>query len=139
MVHADIVRYKAFQSAALTDATPAASVPVPSHLYYKRTVEQLFAGHRVAVKDNMHFAGTVTGLGSRSYAELYCTKDITSEYVLALERKGAVIVGKTKLSAFAGSEVLQINALTIFRHGTHEAMATREVRVVRAQRSPVIR
>jgi len=64
-----------------------------------------FAGLRLAIKDNMHLAGIVTGLGSRSYAELYGKQNTTAEYVATLQEKGAIIVGKTKLSAFAGSEV----------------------------------
>ncbi|KAF7670921.1 hypothetical protein GT037_011049 [Alternaria burnsii] len=100
-----VEKYQAFQNAAFTDAAAAVSVPVPSRLYYQKTSEQPFAGLRVAIKDNMHLAGIVTGLGSRAYAELYGKKDVTSQYVSSLEKKGAVIVGKTKLSAFAGSEV----------------------------------
>lgn len=60
---------------------------------------------RISVKDNMHLAGVETTLGSRDYTELYGKQEKTSEFVERLIRKGAVVVGKTKLSAFAGSEV----------------------------------
>lgn len=53
----------------------------------------------------MHLAGIVTTLGSRSYTELYGEQQDSSEYIQLLIQKGAVVVGKTKLSAFAGSEI----------------------------------
>ena len=86
-----------------TDSIPC--VPVPSRLYFKRSEEQPLAGLRVTIKDNMHLAGVVTSLGNRAYAELYGEQQATAKFVTMLIGKGAVIIGKTKLSAFAGSEV----------------------------------
>lgn len=96
-------RYDAFYVAAITDST--ACVPVPSRLYFEKTAKQPFAGLRITIKDNMHLSETITGLGSRSYAELYGKQNITANFVELLQRKGAIVLGKTKLSAFAGSEV----------------------------------
>ncbi|KAL8833578.1 MAG: hypothetical protein Q9170_004193 [Blastenia crenularia] len=98
-----IPRYQHFHDADLTDST--SSVPVPSRLYYKKTTAKPLTGVRVTIKDNMHLAGVTTGLGNRAYAALYGKKEATSEYVQSIIEKGAIIVGKTKLSAFAGSEI----------------------------------
>lgn len=80
-------------------------MPVPSRLYYKKTAAQPLAGVRVTIKDNMHLAGVTTGLGNRAYAELYDKQEVTSKYVRSFIEKRAIIMGKTKLSAFAGSEI----------------------------------
>lgn len=60
---------------------------------------------RIAVKDNYHISGTVTTLGSRSYAACYGIQHTTSSYVKRLIDQGAIIVGKTKLCSFAGAEM----------------------------------
>ena len=95
--------FETFHSAAYTDSPSC--VPVPSRLYYKRTAERPLAGVRITINDNIHLKGVATGLGSRSYASLYGKQPVTSEYVDYLIEKGAIVVGKTKLSAFAGSEI----------------------------------
>lgn len=53
----------------------------------------------------MHLSGVVTGLGNRAYAELYGKQAKSSKLIDLLVTQGAIVVGKTKLSAFAGSEV----------------------------------
>jgi Asp-tRNA(Asn)/Glu-tRNA(Gln) amidotransferase A subunit family amidase len=60
---------------------------------------------RVAIKDNVHLNGIVTTIGSRSYTACYGVQNVTSSFVKHLISQGAVIVGKTKLSAYAGSEI----------------------------------
>lgn len=80
-------------------------VAVPSRLYSEPTANKPLDGVRISVKDNMHLAGVVTTLGSRSFAKCEGTQHKTSEYISELVKKGAIIVGKTKLSAYAGSEV----------------------------------
>jgi Asp-tRNA(Asn)/Glu-tRNA(Gln) amidotransferase A subunit family amidase len=95
--------FETFHSAAYTDSPSC--VPVPSRLYYKKTDNLPLAGTRITIKDNMHLRGVITGLGSRAYAELYLRQQETSKYVEHLIKKGAIILGKTKLSAFAGSEI----------------------------------
>lgn len=96
-------RFQAFHTAAFIESVSA--VPVPSRLYDQKSPDRPLAGMRISIKDNMHLAGITTTLGSRSYTELYGKQEASSEYVDLLICKGAVIVGKTKLSAFAGSEI----------------------------------
>jgi len=80
-------------------------VGVPSRLYTPPSAERPLNGLRVTVKDNYHLAGVHTTLGSRSYAKLYGPQSQTSELVKRLVDLGAVIIGKTKMGAYAGSEV----------------------------------
>ena len=98
-----LYRYETFFGAALGDSTPC--VAVPSRLCIEPSAAQPLAGLRITVKDNMHLNGVVTGLGNRAFAELYGVQKKTAKYVELLRNKGAVILGKTKMSAFAGSEV----------------------------------
>jgi Asp-tRNA(Asn)/Glu-tRNA(Gln) amidotransferase A subunit family amidase len=79
-------------------------VAVPSRLYFPPSPEKPLNGKRIAVKDNYHIAGTVTTLGNRSYARFYGIQNVTSTYAKRLIDQGAIIVGKTKLSSFAGTE-----------------------------------
>ena len=96
-------RFESLQNSAFTGSN--AAVAVPSRLYYKPSEDRPLNGLRVAVKDNMHLSGVVTGLGNRAYADLYGKQAETAEFIKLLLDKGAIVVGKTKLSAFAGSEV----------------------------------
>lgn len=79
-------------------------VAVPSRLYSTPTREKPLAGMRVAIKDNYALAGIKTSLQCLSFQETYSTEAETAEYVKMLTDLGAVIVGKTKLTAFASSE-----------------------------------
>ncbi|KAJ5414878.1 hypothetical protein N7509_000212 [Penicillium cosmopolitanum] len=81
------------------------AVAVPSRLYYPRSAAKPLNGIRVAVKDNIHLNGVVTTLGSRSYTECYGVQKQTATFVKHLIDQGAVIVGKTKMSSYAGSEI----------------------------------
>jgi hypothetical protein len=80
-------------------------VAVPSRLYSPPTSERPLNGLRITVKDNYHLSGFHSTLGSRSYTKLYPPQQETSVIVKALIDQGVVIVGKTKLGAYAGSEV----------------------------------
>lgn len=80
-------------------------VAVPSRLYYPVTFDRPLNGKRVSVKDLFHLEGMVTTIGSRSYAECYGVQKSTAKYIQHLIDKGAVIVGKTKMGAYAGSEI----------------------------------
>jgi Asp-tRNA(Asn)/Glu-tRNA(Gln) amidotransferase A subunit family amidase len=80
-------------------------VAVPSRLYTPSSKDHPLRGLRVSIKDNMHLAGIVTTLGSRSYTKLEGVQQHTAAYLEELLEQGVVIVGKTKLSAYAGSEV----------------------------------
>lgn len=78
---------------------------VPSRLYYQSDKSKPLNGKRISVKDNFHLKGIVTTLGSRAYTECYGPQQNTSELIKQLVDLGAVIVGKTKMGAFAGSEI----------------------------------
>ncbi|KKA25283.1 hypothetical protein T310_0691 [Rasamsonia emersonii CBS 393.64] len=80
-------------------------VAVPSRLYYPKTDKRPLNGMRIAIKDNMHLNGIVTTLGSRSYTACYGVQKVTSSFVKQLIDQGAIIVRKTKLSAYAGAEI----------------------------------
>lgn len=71
-----------------------------------------------SVKDNYHLSGVHTTLGSRSYAQLYGPQSQTSELVKRLVDQGAIILGKTKMGAYAGSEVPPEKCIDYFRLGT---------------------
>lgn len=57
------------------------------------------------MKDIFHMKGMKTTIGSRAYTECYEPQQNTSVYLQSLIDKGAIIVGKTKTSAFAASEI----------------------------------
>jgi hypothetical protein len=80
------------------------SVAVPSRLYTPMTNARPLAGTRVAVKDVFRLGGIKASLNVRSFLATYGPDTETSEYVKKLMDLGAVIVGKSKTAAFAGSE-----------------------------------
>ncbi|EFR04156.1 amidase [Nannizzia gypsea CBS 118893] len=104
--------FRSLQSSGFTGAD--ASVAVPSRLYFRRSDERPLDGMRIAVKDNIHLNGVITGLGNRAYAELYGRQTESAQFIQDLVNKGAVIVGKTKLSAFAGSEIPPCQCIDYF-------------------------
>ena len=57
------------------------------------------------MKDNFHIDRMVTTLGNKAFTRYYGTQSLTSEYLKHVADLGAIIVGKTKLSSFAGMEV----------------------------------
>ena len=77
------------------------SIAVPSRLFYKPTTEQPLAGYRIGVKDEYDLKGVLTTMGSRSYAMTYPPANASTALIQNLLEQGAIIVGKTKLSAFA--------------------------------------
>lgn len=87
---------------------------VPSRLYFTKTFEKPLNGRRIAIKDNIDLDGAVTGLGSKAYAELYGERSESAKLVQTLPENGAVVVGKTSLSAFAGSEVPPAQCIDYF-------------------------
>jgi Asp-tRNA(Asn)/Glu-tRNA(Gln) amidotransferase A subunit family amidase len=108
----DTPSFRPFNTATLTGYNSA--VAVPSRLYAQQSPTQPLAGMRIAVKDNMHLKGVTTTLGSRSYTELYGEQTQSSRYIDILVQNGAVVVGKTKMSAFAGSEVPPTECIDYF-------------------------
>jgi Asp-tRNA(Asn)/Glu-tRNA(Gln) amidotransferase A subunit family amidase len=77
---------------------------VPSRLYSSITKENPLAGARISIKDNYDLKGIRTTMMNRAYNELYPPRPSTADYVTKLIDLGAVIVGKTKMSAFASAE-----------------------------------
>lgn len=79
-------------------------VAVPSRLYSKPSSSKPLAGARIALKDCFDLAGIQTTMMSRPYSELYGTVNESAIYVQKLMDLGAIIVGKTKMTAFASSD-----------------------------------
>lgn len=79
-------------------------VAVPSRLYFKQSPDKPLGGLRIAIKDNYALKGIKTSLGNRSFFETYPAEQHTAAYAQRLLDLGGVIVGKTKLAAFASSE-----------------------------------
>ncbi|KAM3518755.1 hypothetical protein MY4038_010009 [Beauveria bassiana] len=80
------------------------SVAVPSRLYSSPSKEMPLAGARISIKDNFDLSGIRTTMMNRAYNELYPARTSSADYVKKLIGLGAVIVGKTKMSAFASAE-----------------------------------
>lgn len=80
------------------------SVAVPSRLYARPSAVKPLAGVRVAVKDNFRLAGTKSAVGNRPFLATYDVDEETAAFVKTLIDFGAVIVGKTKMTAFASGE-----------------------------------
>lgn len=96
-------RFRPLQAAAYGGLHSA--IGVPSKLYFPLREDKPLNGIRLSVKDLFHLEGMKTTLGSRAYTECYGPQVETSVFVKNLIDNGAIIVGKTKMSAFAGSEI----------------------------------
>ena len=80
------------------------SAAVPSRRYAEISQEKPLAGVRISIKDNFDLAGVKSTMINRAYTELYGPKDHSATQVQKLVDLGAVVVGKTKMSAFASAE-----------------------------------
>ncbi|EGX45092.1 hypothetical protein AOL_s00173g193 [Orbilia oligospora ATCC 24927] len=80
-------------------------VAVPSRIYYPATKDKPLNGKRITVKDIYFLAGIKKTLGSRAYTECYGPDEETSQFIQELIDQGAIILGKTKMGAYAGSEI----------------------------------
>jgi hypothetical protein len=77
-------------------------VPVPSRIpELSQNPEQRLRGVRVAVKDNFHLKGWKTSLCNQAYYDTYPPQEATAECLERIERMGAVIIGKVKMTSFA--------------------------------------
>lgn len=90
------------------------AVAVPSRLYFETSAEKPLNGKRIGIKDNIHLEGVKTSNGNRAYTECFKPQSKTALYVETLIDKGAIIVGKQKLNAFAGSEKPPDQAIDYF-------------------------
>lgn len=79
-------------------------VAVPSRLYSPPSEHKPLAGKRISVKDNFKVAGVKTTQNNRAWLSLYGPERETASVIQDLISLGAVIVGKTKMCAFASSE-----------------------------------
>jgi Asp-tRNA(Asn)/Glu-tRNA(Gln) amidotransferase A subunit family amidase len=85
------------------------SIAVPSRLKNLGSTltvgeDSPLSGWRIAVKDIFQVEGIKTSVCNRAYHELYPPAPITAACVEILQRKGAHILGTTKLAAFAATE-----------------------------------
>jgi Asp-tRNA(Asn)/Glu-tRNA(Gln) amidotransferase A subunit family amidase len=62
------------------------------------------SGLRVAVKDAFDIKGTKTSLCNKAYHDLYPESFDTAAAVSSLTRRGAAVVGKTKLNSLISKE-----------------------------------
>jgi Asp-tRNA(Asn)/Glu-tRNA(Gln) amidotransferase A subunit family amidase len=67
-------------------------------------VSHPLGGYRIAVKDLFHLLGIKSALNVRAFLESHDADTFTADYLRLLIDLGAVIVGKTKMTAFAGGE-----------------------------------
>ncbi|KAJ5160568.1 uncharacterized protein N7482_007572 [Penicillium canariense] len=79
-------------------------IAVPSRLYSRPSQNRPLAGARVCLKDIFHLSGTKTTMMSRAYSELYPEDEKSASYVQKLIDKGAIVIGKTKMTQFASSD-----------------------------------
>ena len=80
------------------------NVAVPSRLYARPSPEKPLAGARLGVKDIFRVKGVKTTMMSRAYTMLYGPDEESAHFVRKLIDLGAVLVGKTKMTAFASAE-----------------------------------
>lgn len=80
------------------------NVAVPSRLYSLPTLKKPLAGKRIVIKDNYRLSGVKSTFSSRSYEATYGPDKDTAILVQKLIKLGAIIVGKSKMSAFESAE-----------------------------------
>ena len=80
------------------------NIAVPSRIYAKPSTEMPLAGLRISVKDNFQIAGIRSAMTNRAFTELYGPDLASAHYVTRLISLGAIIVGKTRMAAFAAGE-----------------------------------
>lgn len=81
------------------------SFAIPSRLKYTLPDENKpLAGKRILIKDNIHLDGIKTSNGNRAFYETYDAKTQTATCIQDLIDKGAVVIGKTKMSSFENWE-----------------------------------
>lgn len=79
-------------------------VAVPRRLYSPPTEQKPLAGKRISVKDNFKVAGIKTTQSNWAWVSLYGPDLETANVIQDLISLGAVVVGKTKMCAFASAE-----------------------------------
>jgi Asp-tRNA(Asn)/Glu-tRNA(Gln) amidotransferase A subunit family amidase len=77
---------------------------VPSHLYNIPNENKPLAGKRITIKDNFKLSNIQTTQSNRAFVKLYGPEAETANILEALLNLGAILVGKTKMCAFASAE-----------------------------------
>lgn len=77
---------------------------VPSRLYHEKNDRQSLGGTRVSIKDLYYLQEVQTTLSSRDWIFTHAVETETAVFVENLIALGAVIIGKTATSAFAGPD-----------------------------------
>ncbi|KAL7961255.1 amidase signature domain-containing protein [Trichoderma compactum] len=85
------------------------SVAIPSRLkttvkYSECNEKFSVAGKRILIKDNIHLNGIRTSNGNRAFDKTYPAQTQTAPCIQDLIDKGAVVIGKTKMSSFENWE-----------------------------------
>lgn len=80
------------------------SIAVPNRLYAAPNKEKPLAGARISIKGNYDLEGIRTTMMNRAYNELYPPRASSADFAIKLTQLGAIIVGKTKMSAFTSAE-----------------------------------
>ncbi|PVH71876.1 hypothetical protein DL98DRAFT_660375 [Cadophora sp. DSE1049] len=97
---------------------------VPSRLYHPVSKEKPLNGMRISVKDNYHLTGTITTLGSRSYADCYGIQNVTSAFVQELVEQGAIMLGRQSYAPLQAQKCHRLAQLITLLHSIQEAMGT---------------
>jgi hypothetical protein len=83
---------------------PNAEIVVSSRLYAKKTPDRPLSGLRVAVKDAFDIKGVKTSLSDKAYHHLYPESSKTASAISDLVKRGAIVVGKTRLTSLISKE-----------------------------------
>jgi Asp-tRNA(Asn)/Glu-tRNA(Gln) amidotransferase A subunit family amidase len=83
---------------------PSLAVAVPSRLYFKKSSSKPLNGMRIAVKDSFDVKGIHTVVSNKSFLKYRAPATETSPVIRELLAKGAILVGKTKMTTFADRE-----------------------------------
>lgn len=83
---------------------PTLSIAVPSRLYFPPDPSKPLHGLRIAVKDNYDLKGVHTVASNKSFLRFRAPAEKTAPAIQDLISKGAIIVGKTKMTTFADRE-----------------------------------
>ncbi|KAF7512942.1 hypothetical protein GJ744_012045 [Endocarpon pusillum] len=80
------------------------AVAVPSRLTVSKSSTKPLSGWRVALKDAFDLEGVRTSMCNRAYLQLYPPASCSADAVATIVDKGALVLGKTKLSMFLSRE-----------------------------------
>ncbi|KAK0741487.1 amidase signature domain-containing protein, partial [Schizothecium vesticola] len=79
-------------------------VAVPSRLYFEKTPAKPLHGMRIVIMDNLDMKGVQTVASNKSFLKFRPEANQSAPVVSELLAKGAVLVGKVKMTSFADRE-----------------------------------